>query len=173
MPPAPGQGALAITCRATMTAARAMLAKLAVAEFEIAMAAERGFLEALDGSCRTPIGALARSKAGSSFLGEVLTPDGKQRWRREGDSAATMDAAMMLGTKLGADIRKEAGPLYSAHFGDRGWSQSTRKCSGRRTKSGFKSLIVATPSSFMVRSTSARRISKARVTPASPAAARP
>jgi hypothetical protein len=23
--------------------------------------------------------------------------------------------------KLGADIRAEAGPLYTAHFGDKGW----------------------------------------------------
>jgi hydroxymethylbilane synthase len=121
MPPAPAQGALAITARAG-DAALAALKKLDIAEFNIATAAERAFLAALDGSCRTPIAALARIDGGSlSFIGEVLTPDGKHRWRREGDSAATMDAAMALGAKLGADIRKEAGPLYSAHFGDQGW----------------------------------------------------
>jgi hypothetical protein len=30
-------------------------------------------------------------------------------------------AARALGLKLGADIRAEAGPLYTAHFGDKGW----------------------------------------------------
>src|SRR6202012_6197992 len=37
MPPAPGQGALAITCRADDTRTREMLAKLTVGEFEIAV----------------------------------------------------------------------------------------------------------------------------------------
>jgi len=122
MPPAPAQGALAITARAGDAAALAKLEPLDIAEFAIATAAERAFLAALDGSCRTPIAALARSEGGRlSFIGEVLTPDGRHRWRREGDAAATMDAAMAVGSKLGADIRREAGPLYSAHFGDRGW----------------------------------------------------
>ena len=68
MPPAPGQGALAITCREDDAAARALLAKLSLREPEIAIAAERGFLEALDGSCRTPIGALATVKSGTLSL---------------------------------------------------------------------------------------------------------
>jgi hydroxymethylbilane synthase len=122
MPPAPAQGALAITAREGDAGALAELKPLDIAEFNIATAAERAFLAALDGSCRTPIAALARIEGGRlNFIGEVLTPDGKHRWRREGDAATTMDAAMALGSKLGADIRREAGPLYSAHFGDKGW----------------------------------------------------
>jgi hydroxymethylbilane synthase len=122
MPPAPAQGALAITARDGDVAALAKLKVLDIAEYNIATAAERAFLAALDGSCRTPIAALARVDGGRlGFIGEVLTPNGKHRWRRDGDSAATMDAATALGAKLGADIRKEAGPLYSAHFGDKGW----------------------------------------------------
>ena len=59
-----------------------------------------------------------------SFLGEVLTPDGRHCWRRRdavalgGDGAA---AARALGLRLGAEIKAEAGPLYQAHFGDKGW----------------------------------------------------
>jgi len=122
MPPAPAQGALAITARAGDTGTLAELKLLDIAEFNIATAAERAFLAALDGSCRTPIAALAQLEGGRlRFIGEVLTPDGKHRWRREGDAAATMGAAMALGAKLGTDIRQEAGPLYSAHFGDKGW----------------------------------------------------
>jgi hydroxymethylbilane synthase len=125
MPPAPAQGALAITCRAGDERTLALLAPLDVAENAAATTAERAFLEALDGSCRTPIAALARVAGGEiSFLGEVLTPDGKHRWRRQGTAALggdPMAAARALGLKLGAEIRAEAGPLYTAHFGDRGW----------------------------------------------------
>jgi hydroxymethylbilane synthase len=125
MPPAPGQGALAITARADDDKALALLAPLNVAEHAIATTAERAFLEALDGSCRTPIAATARITNGTlSFLGEVLTPDGKHCWRREGTAGlgnAPMTAARNLGLQLGAEIKTEAGPLYQAHFGDNGW----------------------------------------------------
>jgi hydroxymethylbilane synthase len=122
MPPAPAQGALAVTARADDSETLALLRPLDIAEHAIATAAERAFLQALDGSCRTPIAALARIEGGRlRFVGEVLTPDGAHRWRREGECAAAMADGMALGAKLGAEIRKEAGPLYSAHFGDRGW----------------------------------------------------
>jgi hydroxymethylbilane synthase len=122
MPPAPAQGALAITCRAGDGAALARLAPLDIAGHNIATAAERAFLAALDGSCRTPIAALARIEGDTlHFLGEVLTPDGKHRWRREASGAATMAAGKALGAELGGEIRVEAGPLYSARFGDSGW----------------------------------------------------
>jgi len=125
MPPAPGQGALAITARAGDEKTLALLAPLNIAEHAITTTAERAFLEALDGSCRTPIAALARIVDGRlTLLGEVLTPDGKHRWRREESvdfGSDALAAARALGLKLGADIRAEAGPLYTAHFGDQGW----------------------------------------------------
>jgi len=125
MPPAPGQGALAITARAGDERILALLTPLNIAEHAIATTAERAFLEALDGSCRTPIAAAARISDGTlSFLGEVLTPDGKHCWRREGTTVlgnAPMAAARTLGLRLGAEIKTEAGPLYQAHFGDNGW----------------------------------------------------
>ena len=125
MPPAPGQGALAITARAGDENTLGLLAPLNIAEHATTTTAERAFLEALDGSCRTPIAALAGIASGRlTLLGEVLTPDGKHRWRREESVALGSDAsaaARALGLKLGADIRAEAGPLYTAHFGDKGW----------------------------------------------------
>ena len=123
MPPAPGQGALALTCRADNEQARALLAKISVLASEIAVAAERGFLEALDGSCRTPIGALARIDCGRLFfLGEVLSPDGAQHWRRQ-DSIALggRSEAAALGRKLGAAIRAEAGEAFIQSLEKRGW----------------------------------------------------
>jgi hydroxymethylbilane synthase len=125
MPPAPGQGALAVTARADDQKTLALLAPLNIAEHAITTTAERAFLEALNGSCRTPIGALAWIESGTlSMLGEALTPDGGHCWRRRGNVAldgAGVQAARELGLALGAEIRKEAGPLYTAHFGDRGW----------------------------------------------------
>src|SRR5262249_310350 len=109
MPPAPGQGALAITSPADASTPRALLPQISAPGSEVAPAAERGFLEALDGSCRTPIGALAKIKQGHlAFIGEILSPDGAKRWRREetillGDAAS----ASALGRKLGAAIRAE------------------------------------------------------------------
>jgi len=125
MPPAPGQGALAITPRAADEKTLALLDPLHIAEHAITTTAERAFLQALDGSCRTPIAALAEIADGKlNFLGEVLTPDGKHCWRRRESMALGSDAretARALGTKLGAEIVAEAGPLYKAHFGDNGW----------------------------------------------------
>jgi hydroxymethylbilane synthase len=123
MPPAPGQGALAITCRADDGAARALLRKISVPASEIATAAERGFLEALDGSCRTPIGALATITGGTlSFLGEILSPDGARRWRRqESIILGGADDAAALGQKLGATIRAEAGENFIQSLEKRGW----------------------------------------------------
>ncbi len=125
MPPAPGQGALAITARADDATTLALLAPLNIEEHAITTTAERSFLEALDGSCRTPIAAIATITDGVlAFLGEVLTPDGKHCWRRRESVALGSNAhatARALGLKLGAEIRAEAGPLYQSHFGDNGW----------------------------------------------------
>ena len=125
MPPAPGQGALAITAREDDAKTLGLLAPLNIEEHAITTTAERSFLEALDGSCRTPIAANATITDGMlAFLGEVLTPDGKHCWRRRESVALGPNAhatARALGLKLGAEIRIEAGPLYQSHFGDNGW----------------------------------------------------
>ena len=113
MAPAAGQGALAVTARADDVEMRTLLAGLEDAAAAIETAAERAFLAALDGSCRTPIAAYARlDDASLSFLGEALTPDGRQRWRRterinRGANIAADAAA--LGDRLGRSIRGEAG----------------------------------------------------------------
>jgi hydroxymethylbilane synthase len=113
MPPAPGQGALAVTCRAGDGTTRDALARLTIAEFDIATTAERAFLDTLDGSCRTPIGALARVEGQSlNFIGEVLTPDGTKCWRRTATvklGANAPETAAALGRRLGAEIRAQAG----------------------------------------------------------------
>src|SRR5207237_3544229 len=78
MPPAPGQGALAITARTDDEKTLALLKPLNIAEHAATTTAERAFLEALDGSCRTPIAALAQIVDGAlSFLAGVVTADRK------------------------------------------------------------------------------------------------
>jgi hydroxymethylbilane synthase len=110
-PPASGQGALAITARADDAASLAAALKIEHRATRIEISAERAFLAALDGSCRTPIGALGRWRDGAlTFVGESLTPDGTRRWRREGavpcETAAEAEA---LGAALGQSLRAEAG----------------------------------------------------------------
>lgn len=57
--PAPGQGALAIECRAGDRATAGALVQLDSMEWRVAAAAERAVLMALGGGCAAPIGALA------------------------------------------------------------------------------------------------------------------
>lgn len=113
MTPAACQGALAITARTEDTRTRAALGVCEDASARMETETERAFLEALDGSCRTAIGALARvSDAQLSFIGEALTPDGTTRWRREGKlalGANPIAAARDMAFGLGQAIREEAG----------------------------------------------------------------
>jgi hydroxymethylbilane synthase len=113
MPPAACQGALAITARADDARVREALTRFEDRGARIEVEAERAFLEALDGSCRTAIGALARLAADQlSFIGEALTPDGAIRWRREETIALGADPiaeGRALALRLGQSIRREAG----------------------------------------------------------------
>jgi hydroxymethylbilane synthase len=110
-PPAACQGAIAITTRKDDARVRDALAGCEDAGARVEIEAERAFLAALDGSCRTAIGALARvSGHRLDFVGETLTPDGTVRWRREASVVLNTAAqARALGEKLGQEIRDEAG----------------------------------------------------------------
>ncbi|MGE0829029.1 MAG: hydroxymethylbilane synthase [Hyphomonadaceae bacterium] len=106
MPPAACQGALAVTTRAD-DAQR--FASLDDSRARIETSAERAFLAALDGSCRTPLGALSKLENGKlAFLGEVLRPDGSESWRKEETIDLGADpraAAAALGARIGAELR--------------------------------------------------------------------
>lgn len=111
MPPAIGQGSLAITARTGDAQIAQAFAKIADLATTIEVAAERAFLRALDGSCRTPIAALALFGDGNlSFAGELLSGDGKQVWREsETLSGANIETAAALGKKLGENIKVRLG----------------------------------------------------------------
>jgi len=112
-PPAPGQGALAIETRES-DLGQPWLVALRHAPTTLAVAAERGAMAALEGSCRTAIGAYARLDGDRlSLIVEALTPDGARRFRREGEaSVAGPDGeaqARALGLRLGEAIQAEGG----------------------------------------------------------------
>jgi hydroxymethylbilane synthase len=110
--PAPAQGCVGVEIRSDDDAARAALKALDHAASHACAAAERGFLAALDGSCRTPIAAYARLEDKTLHLrGEALSPDGTQRWARE--TRETLEgedplAAARIGHAMGLLV-KEAG----------------------------------------------------------------
>jgi hydroxymethylbilane synthase len=102
--PAAGQGAIAITARAGDADVAAALAPILCAPTGVALAAERAFLTALDGSCRTPIGAHAIVKGDRVHLrGLVLRPDGSEEYEEVSEGSAW--EAEALGRVAGEVIR--------------------------------------------------------------------
>ncbi len=108
MLPAAAQGIVGITARASDAALLGLLASIESISSRIAGTAERALLGALDGSCRTPIGAYAHlTDDGSLTLtGLVARADGSFLLRRS-MSAAAADA-IRLGHELGASLRADA-----------------------------------------------------------------
>jgi len=82
--PDPGQGALAIEARLGDRRVRDYLLQLDDAVSSANVAAERAFLRAISGGCKTPIGALAKGYGwGMDTKGMVASPDGKVILRSE------------------------------------------------------------------------------------------
>lgn len=109
MLPAPAQGVVGIEMRRDDTALREILRGLNSESSEIAITAERAFLRALDGSCKTPIAALA-DWAGTmlGFRGEVLAKDGSLRFScADAKDVVTVSDAYDFGYGLGEDLRIE------------------------------------------------------------------
>ena len=95
--PAPGQGALAIECRAADERTRAVLGVLDHAESRFAVTAERVALAALGGGCQVPIGAYCRRDGDAYRIsGCVSSPDGATVMRGEerGTDAQVLGAAL-------------------------------------------------------------------------------
>ncbi len=109
MLPAVAQGAIGITCRADDARALDWLARINHADTVTAVTCERAFLRVLDGSCRTPIGGLARIGADGqlAFVGRLARTDGSRVFeaRRTG---AVADAEAM-GADAGAEVKAASG----------------------------------------------------------------
>ena len=109
--PAPGQGALAIECRAERLDLVAALAPLADRGTTLATTAERAFSRALSGSCQTPLAAYAEWEEDRLWLrGLLATRDGRDVLRGERDSAV-IDAAgaQALGAALADEFLARGG----------------------------------------------------------------
>ena len=106
--PAAAQGAIGIEIRSGDAATAEAVAVLDHAPTHICVTAERTFLEVLDGSCRTPIAALAILDAGwVTFRGEVISPDGRQHVSVMREAAAA--SAQCMGADAGMEIIARAG----------------------------------------------------------------
>jgi hydroxymethylbilane synthase len=109
--PAAGQGAIAIETREDDTATRTVLAKVDHADTSTALACERAFLAALDGSCKTPIGGHAIVEGETvQFRGLIVRPDGSEA--HDTTAMGRRSDAAAIGAECGHQLRKRAGPNF-------------------------------------------------------------
>lgn len=110
-PPALGQGAVCVETRADDADTLEALAPILDEATAICLNAERGFLAALDGNCRTPIAGLARTD-GDRFdmAGLVARPDGSEVVDTTCAGAAAEAAAIAYET--GRVLRERLGPGF-------------------------------------------------------------
>jgi hydroxymethylbilane synthase len=108
--PAPGQGALAVECRADSDLLDDVRGALDDARTRACVEAERSLLAELEAGCSAPVGALAEVAEGD--LGDelwmravALAPDGTVSVRRS--ASGPIDDAVGLGQKLAAEMLSE------------------------------------------------------------------
>ena len=105
MLPAPGQGALAVQCRADDSETIQLLSAIHNPLSAAAVNAERAFLSGLGSGCSLPVGAFAEKNDGTIILtGAVISTDGKQAIRL----SAVDNEPHRLGERL-ADLVLERG----------------------------------------------------------------
>ncbi len=104
--PAIGQGALGIEVRRYDAGLQEILSHLHDDDTAVAVRAERGFLEQLEGGCQVPIGGHARVVGDEVELtGMVLSLDGKRQFMRT--QRARKDQAWALGRELARRLLEE------------------------------------------------------------------
>jgi hydroxymethylbilane synthase len=105
--PAPGQGALAVQCRADDLGTRALLKGLDDPGLRLCVLTERAVLEATGGSCRAPVGALARMRgARLHLLAAAAAPDGSERWHVCLEAEAAEKAGRSLAERAGMELQR-------------------------------------------------------------------
>jgi len=103
MLPAPGQGALAVQCRADDEKTLVILSKFEDEAIRKAVTAERAFLQGLGGGCAVPVAAYAVTSDHSSVVsltGLVISEDGKKVVNVTGKSVDAL--------KLGNELAQQA-----------------------------------------------------------------
>lgn len=105
--PAPAQGAIGLAVRSGDRRFVDAVAPLDHAPTHAGIAAERAMLAVLDGSCRTPVGALTEGQGTTLTLkGEILSLDGQTTFRAE----ASGGDPQAIGEKVGKALLDQAGP---------------------------------------------------------------
>jgi hydroxymethylbilane synthase len=95
--PAPGQGALAVQCRAGDEETLCLLSRIDEPPLRDAVTAERVFLQQLGGGCSAPIAAHAVTREGRvRMVGLVGSPDGTHIVRVEGEGSDAAELATAL-----------------------------------------------------------------------------
>ena len=111
--PAPAQGAIGLAVREDDARMAGLVAALDHAPTHTAITAERAMLAVLDGSCRTPVGALSQPDGNKLTLkGQILSLDGGTAF----DSAASGSDPEALGRKVGEDLIAQAGTEWLAQW---------------------------------------------------------
>ena len=104
--PAPGQGALALECRASDVRTLEILQKLDDCPSHAAVTAERTVLNALGGGCSTPIAAYGSFNGSRlTLMGLVSSPDGKRVIRASAESE--LDDPVALGLVVAEALRDQ------------------------------------------------------------------
>ncbi|MSO64518.1 MAG: hydroxymethylbilane synthase [Alphaproteobacteria bacterium] len=111
MLPAVAQGAIGVERRLADAATAALLPALNAVLAALCVGAERALLAALDGSCRTPIAALAEIAGDVLWLRAlIVSPDGRTAFAAERRGAAREGS--QLGADAGAELRRKGGPDF-------------------------------------------------------------
>ena len=105
--PAPGQGAIAVQCRASDVDLVALLSQADDAATRVAVEAERAFLAVLGAGCQLPVGAHAVITNGSLHIHAILASASGHLHR--GEETSKPSNARQAGEALGKRLRMEAG----------------------------------------------------------------
>lgn len=118
VPPAPGQGAIAVQARSNDLSTLALLSALDHRPTRLTVEAERAFLAASGGGCRSPIGALATLDGEEMLiLGGHARPDGTAT------ALARRRGAVGAGAELARELAEELAPLGGRGAGRARWKR--------------------------------------------------
>jgi hydroxymethylbilane synthase len=115
MLPAPGQGALAVECRADREDLAELLAQVEDPVSRATTTAERALLAALQAGCLAPVGAYASGTEVLRLDGVVVAADGGTALR--GSASGPAAEAERLGQEVAADLLRRGAGRYTAVSG--------------------------------------------------------
>lgn len=105
MIPAPGQGILALECRADDTDMLSILGALEDTDTQLAACAERAFLLTTGAGCHAPVGAYCRTENGQICLTALYGEEGRDVFVADSICGKAEDAEM-LGIQLATQLKK-------------------------------------------------------------------